>query len=302
MKRLFIIIFGILLLSGCGQSPEEDQYNWSTMDEGPYQDKIGYARSSDLLHWTDSDQTLAEHASVPGAMIKDGVVYVYFVDVSVEGQAEQLALIKSSDQGQTWSAKEIIQIEGLGEKVAVDPTPFLLSDGRTRLYYFDINEANQVKNELTTVRPTNKIYSAISEDGVDFTEEEGIRLAEEEIYDPEVIYAAGRYLLYVGDVNGNKILVAESSDGLNFGQPQLAYSKGAVPDAFYDGTTYYLYTAGIEIATSSDGLTYEPTNYFFQSNLGEITADPAVVQLGENDYLMVYKYKVEPLPRKALNN
>ncbi|NQU99981.1 MAG: hypothetical protein HQ538_04535 [Parcubacteria group bacterium] len=77
------------------------RYAWSTMNEGPYRDKVSYATSTDLLSWTDSEQILAEHASVPGAVMKDGTIYVYHVDVVEECYAESLGLIKSEDDGKT---------------------------------------------------------------------------------------------------------------------------------------------------------------------------------------------------------
>ncbi len=96
----------ILLLAGCTDIDEssnddnlkDEQYDWSLMNEGPYRDKVSYATSSDLITWTDSEMILAEHASVPGAIYKNGVIYVYFVDVSVDGIAERTGLIRSEDE------------------------------------------------------------------------------------------------------------------------------------------------------------------------------------------------------------
>lgn len=135
------------------------------MTEGPYHDKISYATNTNLLNWTDSEKTLVKHASVPGAIYKNGTIYVYFVDVSEEGKPEQIRLIKSTDGGKTWSDKEVTNLKGIGSKVPVDPAPFVLDDGRIRLYYFDIS---------TTKNPSireegNKMYSAISDDSEKFT-------------------------------------------------------------------------------------------------------------------------------------
>ena len=137
-----------VLLAGCtennqtsngGDIKDNEQYNWSTMNEGPYRDKVAYATSNDLFNWTDSGVILAEHASVPGAVYKDGVIYVYFVDVSVDGIPERTGLIRSEDDGQTWSDIEYVVYEGIDDRVPVDPCPFLLEDSSIRLYYYDIN-------------------------------------------------------------------------------------------------------------------------------------------------------------------
>lgn len=254
------------------------QYNWSMSPQGPYHDKIAYATSTDLLHWTDSGKVLAEHTSVPDVTIKDGVIYMYFVDVNTDGKHEQIGLKTSSDKGATWSDTTIITIAGLGDEVAVDPDPFLLPDGRIRLYYYvtrsrDPNDASK-----------HSVYSAISKDGKTFTQEKGVRFAKEQIVDPDVIKVGDTWRMYVG-ANG-QILSAKSSDGLTFTYEGVAAS-GGVPNVYYDGSRYILYSAGVNIATSSDGKTFTSlAQSQFKTFPG---ADPGVVKLGTDNYLMVYK-------------
>ena len=258
------------------------QYAWSNMNEGPYRDKVSFATSTDLLNWEDSEQILAEHASVPGAIMKDGTIYVYHVDVSESCYAESLGLIKSEDNGETWSESERVYIKGLSDKVAVDPAPYLLEDGSIRLYYFDINGDKNPSADF-------KIYSAVSSDGKNFEEEEGIRFSNPGTLDPDVIKVGDTWRLYAGAIESNSTISATSNDGLNFTYEGVAYQGGAVPDVFYKDGTYYLYTAGIDVATSSDGVKFTRTNGHFQSNLGMVTADPSVIELTDGTYLMMYK-------------
>ena len=304
MKKILILITAILVLtialSGCTDNNEEDkddniddgkkdenQYYWSTMNEGPYNDQISYATSNDLLNWTDSQEILAIHASVPGAIYKDEVIYVYFVDVSQDGIPEQIGLITSDDNAQTWSEKQFITIDGVDDKVPVDPAPFLTNDGRIRLYYFDINEERSGNTGAD-----NKIYSAISTDGISFTEE-GICFTKNGVYDPDVNLADDVYRLYVGDLEGNRVISATSTDGLSFIEEGIAYTGGAVPDVFYKNGTYYLYTAGIDISTSTDGATFTKSNYRFESEINMLTADPSVIELNDGTYMMLYKTKLQ---------
>jgi len=266
---------------------DENMYSWSTMDQGPYGDQVSYATSIDLLNWVDSQEILAEHASVPGAIYKDEVIYVYFVDVSVDGIAERIGLITSSNNGQNWSEKQYIEIEDVGEKVPVDPAPFLLDDGRIRLYYFDINEDRLSMDPETE----NKIYSAISSDGVNFVEE-GVCFKKQGVYDPDVIEVDDVWRLYVGDLAGNRVISATSSDGLSFTEEGVAYTGGAVPDVFYKEGTYYLYTAGIDVSTSTDGASFTSTSYRFESEINMLTADPSVIELNDGTYMMLYKTNI----------
>jgi hypothetical protein len=269
-------------------------YSWSTMKEGPYRDKISFATSSDLLNWKDSGRILAEHASVPDVVYKDGVLYVYFVDVTTEGYAERLGLITSSDNGKTWSEKQFVQIKGIGQKAAVDPAPILLDNGKIRLFYFDIAEARRPENKGRLIR--NKIYSAISDDGLNFVEEDGIRFEYEGVYDPSVIKVSDNlWRMFVGNQDGQKVFSAVSDDGMKFNYEGVAYTGGAIPNVIFDDGSYYLFTGGVDISTSKDGITFKSTGKRFDS--GKLTADPGVVKIGEKNYFMIYKTKDPPLKR-----
>lgn len=264
------------------------QYNWSQMSEGPYRDRVSFATGTSLTSWQDSQIILSEHASVPDVILKDGTLYVYFVDVSEDGKPEQVGLLKSSDNGKNWSEKQIVTIKDLGNKVAVDPAPYLLDDGRIRLYYFDISK--------TRVEGTsnNSIYSAVSSDGVNFTEESGVRFKYPAIYDPDVIKVGDAWRMYVG-TEDQKVLSATSQDGLTFTYEGVAYSGSSIPNVIYEDGTYYLFTGGIEIATSKDGKTFTKTSSRFDS--GGLTADPGVAKLADGSFFMVYKTKEGAAPK-----
>lgn len=306
MKKIIFIALLALLFSGWGCQKKENvsvtntnsvtnfptnsssssrKYLWSQQEKSPYWHKISYATSNNLLNWTDSQKILVEHSSVPDAVYKDGVIYLYFVDVSEDGKPEQIALLRSSDNGQTFEEKEIVQFEGLEGKVPVDPSPFLLKDGRIRLYYYDIEGS---RTQLTGI---HKIYSAISSDGLHFTQEDGVRFAKECILDPTVIQVGSTYHLYAGDPceNKEKVVAALSSDGLNFTDEGVVWEGSMVPEVFYDGNKYYLYTNGIAIATSSDGKIFQNTNFSFRSKSYPLAADPSIIQLNDGTYLLFYK-------------
>ncbi|MFC1687920.1 hypothetical protein ACFL0L_05105 [Patescibacteria group bacterium] len=267
---------------------DPNQFNWSTMTQGPYGDSVTYALSNDLLNWEPSGVMLAEHASVPGAVMKDGTIFVYFVDVRTDGIKEQLGMVTSTDGGGTWSEPTTLTIEGLGDKATADPAAVITDDGQIRLYYFDINEM-RINKPASGIEPPQKIYSAISDDGINFTQEVGVRFEREGAFDPDVLYVDGTWYMYTGDLQGNRVIIATSLDGLIFSYQGTAYEGGAVPDVWHEDGNWYLYTAGINIATGTDGLTFESSGHEFRDPNSRVTADPSVVQLSDGSYLMLYK-------------
>ena len=180
-----------------------------------------------------------------------------------------------------WSEKQMVAIKGLGDKTFVDPDPYLLDDGRIRLYYFDIS-ATKEDRDLSD----NAIYSAISEDGVNFTEEEGKRFAYRGIFDPDVMKIGDFYRMFCG-TDQEQVIYADSEDGLSFNYQGVALEKGSIPNAIYESGTYYMFTGGIEISTSKDGKNFAKTSNKFEAD--GLTADPGVVKLGENNFFMIYK-------------
>lgn len=265
------------------------EYNWSTMTQGPYRDKISYAVSDNLLNWQDQGTILAEHASVPDSVMKDGEIFLYFVDVSRDGISEQTGILRSTDNGQTWGTKTNAIIQGLGEKVVVDPTPVLLEDGRIRLYYLDFKTASGP--EAIGTGRTNRIYSAISQDGINFVQEEGVRFEYEGIFDPTVIQVDNSWFMYVGSADGNKVLLATSADGFDFTYDSIVHTGGAIPDIIYANDTYFLFTGGIDIASSTDGKNFVNLSNHFQSKFNTLTADASVLALDDGTYILFYKTK-----------
>jgi len=264
------------------------EYTWSTMNEGPYTDSITFATSTNLTSWYPSGKILATHASVPGAVKKNEKIFVYFVDVTEDGAPEQTGLVLSEDNGRTWTNAQRITIEGIGDRVVADPDPVLLDDGRIRLYYFDINESRLYTGEENTA-PPQRIYSAISDDGVHFIQENGVRFTRDGAFDPDVERDGDTWRMYVGTPDGQEVISATSTDGLNFYEEGVAFTGGAVPDVFHASNIWYLFTSGIHIATSEDGKTFTSTKDSFHATGVFVTADPSVIGLATGKYLMIYK-------------
>ena len=127
---------------------------------------------------TDGKSTRAhtfERAGVPTmAQLKDGRVIAAFqyFPKDDERSFDRVAVSFSSDQGVTWTKPAPIVVEGMEQGLArpFDPTLVPLPDGRIRLYHTS-NRSPRFEES------TPAIYSAISEDGIHYQAEPGVRFA-----------------------------------------------------------------------------------------------------------------------------
>ena len=95
---------------------------------------------------------------------------------------------------------------------------------------------------------------------------------------------------------GEKVLVATSQDGLSFEYQGVALEGGAIPNSHYENGKFYLYTGGIEISESSDGLNYKKTGQRFEAE-NTRTNDPSLVKVDNGNYFMFYKTSINNNPQ-----
>jgi len=270
------------------QPPQEGGEPGQPTEEGghdPFVDQTFYATSSDGLNWSDGI-LLANKASVPDVMrTANGTLWAYWVDFTdMTGPGkEKIGIARSTDDGQTWEIIGNANFTGLGRIVPVDPDAFELPDGRIRMYFYDI-----------AVRQlSHPIYSAISDDGINFTLEEGVRIWMDEIYDPDVIQLPdGSYRMYL---NGGDIFSASSTDGLDFVADEgVRVENGSVPGSIVmpDGSIrMYNCSQGISVFESQDGLNFALLKQGViqdTTRSGKIICDPSVTATSSG-FLIVYK-------------
>lgn len=272
-------------------------------NNGPYLHDIYFATSQDGISWVLNDEVVAEHASVPELIelnqalntYTKGTLLSYFVDASemAEPGSERIGLVASNDGGKTWSKKKNINISGLDEEmIPVDPSVFQLTDGRLRLYFFDIMGGfSDQRNQETNSKPSTGIfYSAVSEDGENFVFE-GESFSAAAATDPEVIYFNEQWLMYYAGAGG--VHLALSSDGQTFTESGSLNMPG-VPGVMVVDDKVYLYTCqqGVSYAISSDGKNFsqlEQTSGFTTDDEETAFCDGGPVALSSGGYVMMMK-------------
>ena len=266
-----------------------------------YDHRVMRTSSSDGINFERESELIIEHASVPDGVIgPDGAQWVYFVN----GEPGQHGVFAARELSEgEWEIIDCVRIDGVFEGDAVDPNVVRLSDGRYRLFYY-------LGHFVTPVQPGNylhPIYSAISEDGINFTLEQKL-IEMEGITDPTAIELPdGSWLLaFVKAQEGNPLL-ATSLDGFNFtltdnlfevrqcaNEPLVTFGTdpatqpqacGGIPELglLADGRVV-LYTSRIFIS-NDNGSSWEATDAFVPGG----GADPSLVPLSDGSYYFYYK-------------
>jgi hypothetical protein len=111
------------------------------------------------------------------------------------GSNKKIRSAVSLDKGTTWMREDGIRINA----EALDPCAVILPDGKTRLYYsaYDSRDSDE----------TMSIYSALSEDGLNYTIEGKAHSPEQEgtrYMDPRIVEIPGGYRMYYTEVTGQK--------------------------------------------------------------------------------------------------
>ncbi|MCA9988268.1 MAG: exo-alpha-sialidase, partial [Anaerolineales bacterium] len=234
------------------------------------------AYSNDGLHFEDEGQLLVDEASVPDGVIgPDGALWLYFVN-GIPGQHGIFAA-RETVEG-TFATIDCISLDGAFEGNAVDPDLMRLPDGRFRLFYFLGAFVGERRPEAL-----HTFYSAISEDGLNFTIE-GPIFEYEAITDPSVAQLPnGEWLLAAARPGAGGALLARSSDGQSFTFQQEMGVDGIPELAVMPDGTVRLYLAQSYLSTDNGHTWIAETAGWIPS------PDPSLVQLAPDSFVMFYK-------------
>ena len=277
----------------------------SSDPNGPFYHQVYKDVSSDGLNFTGKGTMIIDKASVPDVVKgSDGKLYIYAVDGAGRSNSGVMVAI-SSDDGATWKQGSVQIKSEYKEMSAADPQAILQDDGSIRLFYLTATGLPDKKNgvPVNISQGTFMIKSALSEDGINFIEEKGIRYQSvgEQITDPDVIKINGKWYMYLA--KGSELIATVSTDGITFEFLQSVRKDGSVSKTVpIDNNQFrqYFCRNGISSATSNNGLNWtdDPGIRIKQAN-NETVCDPSPVKI-DSVWLMIYK--VEPAQSNANND
>jgi hypothetical protein len=253
---------------------------------GPYYHQVFSATSTDGIIWEKQGIMLFDHASVPGAVLKDDKIYLYFVDAS--GEEDQLSVGISNDLGKTFTKDKVV-IQGMPSYDSVDPHPELVN-GKIMLYFL----GDFMSGHVGGMSEKFTMYSAVSTNGVNFTELNQAYQTGEITTDPDVFQTSSDWRMFVSHEKGMDLLISHDNGNSFAKDENFTWTKGGVSDTIKIGSQYYTYFCGtgIQSATGADQgqLTQEPGSRIdAKDEMGKILCDPSVIQLPDGSYLMFYK-------------
>ncbi|MBF0572839.1 MAG: hypothetical protein HQK69_03660 [Desulfamplus sp.] len=237
------------------------------------------AYSNDAYSFTAENRLLLAPASVPDGFIGvDGKFWFYFVNG--EPGHHGIFAAKESDTG-VFEIVDCVKIDGKFNGNAVDPDVVKLTDGRYRLFFF---EGNFVSPPTPGQGSGHPIYSAISDNGLDYTLEQKV-IEVEGVTDPSVVQLPdGTWLMALAQGTTNKVLLAKSTNGYEFTLTGVEFSAGGIPElgVMPDGT--------VRIYMSKSFISKDKGNTWTQESDRFIPgADPSLVKMPDNSYVMLYK-------------
>lgn len=272
---------------------------------GPWASRLMIAFSDDGLNFVSINQILSDQADVPDAILMpDGEVRVYYVTMCPDEVRNEIVVAVSRDAVE-WTYKSVI-INGMQDiqPIAVDPTVEYSQDGRIRMYF---------TAPPASPNSSPQSYSAISADGYVFEMEPETRFGVEDshVLDPTVLLIGDTWHYFAGGLPGSNYH-ATSPDGLNFTRQEnvvvndFLFANGIAVEGGY---RYYgfIQQAGTGIASiysvfTTDGQIWEIDNgvrlQLDESSSLEAVGvkDPAVVQLPDGRYLMIYSTIIPEYP------
>lgn len=250
---------------------------------GPYDHHLAALTSTDGKSFTGVKTSLLDHASAPDAVLgTDGNIWVYYVNGTPGQHGIFIAKVNSNGAVEPF---ECVRINGAFDATAVDPDVVQRTDGRYQLFYNPLVSPSGNDHE--------GIYSAISTDGIHFTDRTQLIQHQGALNPSGVQLTNGTWVLTYTDES--RTYVAVSDDGKHY-QGVSDFTAG-LPELSYLATNneLRLYNAertGLTLRTSYDG----GINWTDEETYMSSVQDPSVLKISDTDWRLYYRFESSPGP------
>lgn len=260
------------------------------------------AYSKDGLAFTDADKVLVRNASAPALVrLPDGqLLAVFDYGGGSPGGAQTMAVSRSADDGRTWSRPRAIRFSGAGAPGTRcgHASLVLMPNKLLRLYFVALAADKEANREQGSEVAT--IFSAVSRNGLEYKLDQDVQVRTDGGWDaqPTLVQVGSRIDLYIDSVDdagsgqkaqGGLAMRLTSPDGRHFrwAVPQRTSGLRFVGSAVSEGKRCRAYLSaegGVRSMASSDGVVWKPEEGIRLAK----GWDPAVVQLKDETFLMLY--------------
>ncbi|MDQ3018977.1 MAG: T9SS type A sorting domain-containing protein [Bacteroidota bacterium] len=263
----------------------------------PWKRPLKICRSIDGVNFSNI-QTFQDSAGVPSVIkLSSGVLmsaFQWFRQPVGSLTWDRVAVKFSSDNGINWSEPQPIIVSGLPANFArpFDPTPVITDSNKIRIFF---------SSGLNMVLDTSiNTYSAISDDGINYTIEQGIRFSmpDRPVIDPAVIKFRNLWHLanpFTNMASGGAFHNI-SNEGINFTRVQ-----DIVSDISHSWIGNYMikdtnelrfYGSGMMVWYSSSPNGGAWSNF---ENTNIMGGDPSVLKISDANYIMIYTGQPYPV-------
>ncbi|MEO8210096.1 MAG: sialidase family protein, partial [bacterium] len=263
----------------------------------PWKRPLKICQSNDGIDFSNI-QTFQDSSGVPCVIkLSSGVLisaFQWFRQPVGSLTWDRVAVKFSSDNGINWSEPQPIVVNGLPSNFArpFDPTPVLTDSNKVRIFF---------SSGLNMVLDTSiNTYSAISDDGINYTMESGIRFSmpDRPVVDPAVIKFRNLWHLAnpFTNMTGGGAFHNISNDGINFTRVQDIVSDMShswIGNYMINDTSELrFYGSGMMVwySTSSNGGEWST---FLNTNI--MGGDPSVLKISDANYIMIYTGQPYPV-------
>lgn len=323
-KLLIISIIFIVVLGAFGlyflkfqtpthQLPKQPESGEESTEENQTQPEEAVLPTSELLSWQKEDSIRIPNAISSSTIFRGNQYWMYYT-----GDGIELAI---SNDGINFILKgDVVRDDGPGsdQEMVTNPTVFQTEDGKYRVIY----EGSQ---DMNTVR---KLYSAVSDDGLKWVKEDGVRLEDDIFYsDPKkgasgtVIFASVPDVIRLGDnclriyyAVIDEIRTAKSCDeGLTWQKegkiifdvhpdvaqdPDIIQLEDGTYKLFFSAQNFERTKGWIESASSEDGINFKAEGKIIEPSI-EVThaMDTDAIRLPNGRYRLYYSEGNLPYPK-----